>query len=119
MGRFNFEILIDDSLSKVTSAEHLKKALNKRLLSFINDYEDGAWRYQKFQSYIWDNIAQTALSERERTSLSDQGYSGLHNAAKNLRLTDKDKVGEGSEIAEIFLYGVMRHHFGALPVVPK
>ncbi len=119
MGRFNFEILIDDSLSKVTSAAHLKKALNKRLLSFINDYEDGAWRYQTFQSYIWDNIAQTALSERERTSLSDQGYSGLHSAAKNLRLTDKDKVGEGSEIAEIFLYGVMRHHFGALPVVPK
>lgn len=119
MNKFNFEILIDDSLSKVTSAEHLKMALNKRLLSFINDFEDGAWRFQKFQNYIWDNIAQTALSERERASLSDQGYSGLIAAAKNLRLSDKDKTGEGSEIAEIFLYGVMRHHFGALPVVPK
>ncbi|MHC2303333.1 HamA C-terminal domain-containing protein [Rhizobium mongolense] len=119
MGTFKFEILIDDSLSKVTSAEHLKKALNKRLLSFINDFEDGTWRFESFQNYIWDNIALTALSERERTSLTDQNYSGLLAAAKNLRLSDKDKKGEGSEIAEIFLYGVMRHHFNALPVVPK
>lgn len=27
--------------------------------------------------------------------------------------------GSGSEIAEVFLYAVMRHHFNALPVVPK
>jgi Cap4 SAVED domain len=119
MAKFNFEILIDDSLSKVASVSHLKKSLNNRLLSFVNDFEDGTWRHQKFQNYIWDNIAQTGLSERERSSLSEQGYSALQHAAKNLRLTDNDKIGEGSEIAEIFLYGVMRHHFGALPVVPK
>lgn len=119
MANFKFKILIDDSLSKITSAEHLRKALNTRLLSFINDFEDGKWRVENFQKYIWDNIALTALSERERTSLSDQNYSKLLAAAKNLRLSDKDKTGQGSEIAEIFLYGVMRHHFNALPVVPK
>lgn len=119
MGKLNFDILIDDSLSKVTTVDHLKVALNKRLLSFVNDFEDGKWRYKNFQRYIWDNIAQTALSERERASLSGQAYSELDSAARNLRLTDKDTFGEGSEIAEIFLYGVMRHHFGALPVVPK
>jgi hypothetical protein len=119
MSAFNFDILLDDSLSKVTTVDHLKAALNTRLLSLINDFEDGKWRYHNFHSYILDNVAQTALSQRERSSLSDQGYTSLYRAAKNLRLTDKDKVGEGSEIAEIFLYGVMRHHFGALPVVPK
>lgn len=119
MGKAKFEILIDESLSAVTSVDQLKAALNKRLLSLVNDFEDGKWRYQNFQNYIWDNITQTALSERERAALSDQGYSALQRAAQNLRFTDNDKIGEGSEIAEIFLYGVMRHHFGALPVVPK
>lgn len=119
MKKPNFEILIDESLSAVTSVKELKAALNKKVLSLANDFEDGKWRHKRFQSYIWDNIAQTALSERERVALSDQGYSALQQAAKNLRLTDNDKIGGGSEIAEIFLYGVMRHHFGALPVVPK
>ena len=26
---------------------------------------------------------------------------------------------EGSELAEILLYGIMHHHYKALPVVPK
>ncbi|MGV2122987.1 HamA C-terminal domain-containing protein [Agrobacterium vitis] len=119
MSKIKFEIFLDDSLSKVTSVTQLKTMLNKRLLSFANDFEDGKWCYQVFQNYIWDNITQTALSERERLSLTDQGFTALFRAAKNLRLTDKDKVGEGSEIAEIFLYGLMRQHFKALPVVPK
>ncbi|WP_159831847.1 DUF1837 domain-containing protein, partial [Novosphingobium sp. TCA1] len=40
-------------------------------------------------------------------------------AASNLRLTDKDEVGQGSEIAEVFLYGIMKNRYKALPVVPK
>lgn len=119
MSKVKFEIFLDDSLFKMTSVAQLKVAFNKRLLSFVNDFEDGKWCYQDFQNYIWDNITQTALSERERLSLTDQGFTALYEAAKNLRLTDKDKVGEGSEIAEIFLYGLMRQHFKALPVVPK
>jgi Cap4 SAVED domain len=44
----------------------------------------------------------------------------LKAAAKSLRLTDKaDVIGQGSELAEIVLYGVMHHHYKALPVVPK
>ncbi|CAN7362465.1 DUF1837 domain-containing protein [Rhizobium rhizogenes] len=119
MSKVKFEIFIDDSLSKVTSVAQLKTALNKRILSFVNDFEDGKWCHQDFQNYIWDNIAETALSQRERAAVSDQGFTALFKAAKNLRLTDKDTVGGGSEIAEIFLYGLMRQHFKALPVVPK
>ena len=114
-----FETLIDDSLSKITNVAQLKAMLNKRVLSLVNDFEDGSWLGSRFQSYLWDNIAQTALSERERLALADQSHSALVAAARNLRLTDKDEVGQGSEIAEVFLYGIMKNHFRALPVVPK
>ena len=119
MTGLSFEILIDDALAGITSASQLTSLVNKRVLSLINDFEDAKWRYLKFKSYLWDNIAQTALSQRERSSLLDQSYSSLVAAAQNLRLTDKDEMGQGSEIAEVFLYGLMRHRFGALPVVPK
>ena len=69
---------------------------------------------------MWDNIAETALSHKERDALQGQPLSLLKNAAKNLRLTDSDKdIGRGSELAEILLYGIMKHKYGALPVVPK
>ena len=115
----SFEVLFDDTLANVTSVSQLTYILNKRVLSLINDFEEGEWRYPKFQNYLWDNIALTALSENERSALIDQSHSSLVAAAQNLRLTDNDKVGKGSEIAEVFLYGLMRHRFGALPVVPK
>lgn len=117
--KLNFTVLIDDSLSKVSTLDQFSAVLNKKVLSLINDYEDGKWRHGTFQSYIWDNIALTALSQKERSALSTKTHSSLVAAAKNLRLSDKDKKGEGSEIAEIFLYGVMNDYFKALPVVPK
>lgn len=119
MTGLSFEILIDDALAGITSVSQLTALVNKRVLSLTNDFEDAEWRYLKFQSYLWDNIAQTALSQRERSALVDQSHSSLIAAAQNLRLTDKDELGQGSEIAEVFLYGLMRHRFGALPVVPK
>lgn len=119
MNGFSFDVLIDDSLTNVSTVSELTTMLNKYVISIANDFEEGNWRYSKFQSYLWDNIAQTALSARERDALIDQSYSTLISAAKNLRLTDKDAIGQGSEIAEIFLYGLMRSRFKALPVVPK
>lgn len=119
MTQIAFETLIDDTLSKITSIAQLKALVNKRVLSLVNDFEDGKWLSSRFQSYLWDNIAQTALSERERLALADQSHSTLVAAARNLRLTDKDEIGQGSEIAEVFLYGIMKHHYNALPVVPK
>jgi hypothetical protein len=118
--KFSFEVLIDDSFSNFSS-DDLEPVENKNVLSLINDFEDGSWRYSKFQNFIWDNIAETALSFRERESLANQSHSSLVAAAKNLRLTDKDKkdIGKGSELAEILLYGVMKHHYNSLPIVPK
>jgi hypothetical protein len=116
----DFEILIDESFLSITMDGELHPVENKHVLSLINDFEDGSWRYEKFQSFIWDNIAETALSHNERESLLDQSHSKLTAAAKNLRLTDKvEDVGSGSELAEIVLYGIMKHHYSALPVVPK
>ncbi|MDO5510778.1 MAG: S-4TM family putative pore-forming effector [Weeksellaceae bacterium] len=117
----NFDILIDDFLYKlnVEGAENYLKTAS--VLSLINDFEEGEWRFSKFQSFIWDNIAETALSYRERESLINKRQSTLIEAAKKLRLTDlaKDQSGQGSELAEIVLYGIMKTHYNALPIVPK
>jgi len=116
----DFEILIEDYFLHVTTDNNLHPVANKNVLSLINDFEDGDWRYSKFQNFIWDNIAETSLSHKERNSLVDQSHSMLTAAAKNLRLTDKeDDIGKGSELAEIVLYGIMKHHYSALSVVPK
>ncbi|EOG1932407.1 DUF1837 domain-containing protein [Providencia stuartii] len=116
----DFDILIDQSLSSFVTESGKDKISNNNLLSIINDFEDGSWRYQKFHRFIWDNILQTALSNQEREALIDGPYTSLALASKNLRLTDSEKdISKGSELAEIFLYGIMRHHFKALPVVPK
>ncbi|MEE4454110.1 hypothetical protein V2S85_20830, partial [Novosphingobium resinovorum] len=85
-----FETLIDDSLAKITNVTQLKDLLNKRVLSLVNDFEGGKWRHSQFQNYLWDNIAQTALSERERLALVNQSHSTLVAAARNLRLTDSN-----------------------------
>ncbi len=116
----DFEILVDDLYLKIFSDTALAPVENKRVLSLTNDFEDEKWRYEKFENFIWDNIALTALSAQEREKLTGQSRSTLRESAKNLRLTDKaGDIGQGSELAEIVLYGIMHHHYGALPVVPK
>ncbi|WP_102341249.1 MULTISPECIES: HamA C-terminal domain-containing protein [Vibrio] len=118
----DFEILIDSSFSEHCSNQNISPIHNKHVLSLVNDFEDGKWRFKHFQNFIWDNIAETSLSITERQALVDQSHSLLTAAAENLRLVDKDKtkdISKGSELAEILLYGIMKHHYGALPVVPK
>jgi hypothetical protein len=116
-----FEVLLDEAFSAVNDDASITPSANKRVLSVINDFEDAQWRYTHFQNFIWDNIVETALSSDERQNLSHQSHSLLTEAAKALRLTDKAKkdIGKGSELAEIVLYGIMKHHYQALPVVPK
>lgn len=116
----NFDILIDSSIVELSLAPDTSVYKNKSLVSIINDFEDGKWRTEKFHDFVWDNIAETALSLNERSALSARPRSLLRAAAKNLRLADSDEdIGRGSELAEIVLYGVMKHKYKALPVVPK
>lgn len=116
----DFEVIVDCSFLDIDPKTELTPVENKRLISLINDFEDGCWRYSKFQNFIWDNIAETSLSQKERESLFQQPQTLLTAAAKNLKLSDSDQdIGKGSELAEIVLYGIMKHHFGAIPVVPK
>lgn len=116
----DFEILVDDHYLNLFKETTLTPVENKTVLSLANDFEDEKWRREKFENFIWDNIALTALSAKEREKLAGKSGSTLREAAKNLRLTDKEgDIGQGSELAEIVLYGIMHHYFGALPVVPK
>ncbi|MBW7909902.1 MAG: DUF1837 domain-containing protein [Alphaproteobacteria bacterium] len=121
MSNLSFEILINDAFANLCGEENLTPIENKHVLSLMNGFEDKKWREGLFSNFVWDNIAETALSLRERNNLIDQNHTSLVQASKNLRLTDKDKdeAGRGSELAEIFLYGIMKCHYGALSVVPK
>lgn len=116
----NFDIVINRCLWKIN--QELPKSdleRNDFILSVINGFEDGKWRKSEFRKFILDNIAQTGLSAEDRENLySESPYTTLTESIKNLRLVDKDN-GKGSEIAEIVLYGIMRYHYHALPVVPK
>lgn len=116
----DFEILFDDLYLKLLAESSLTPVENKSVLSLVNDFEDHEWRREKFENFIWDNIALTALSAKERDKLIGTSGSTLREAARNLRLTDKEgDIGQGSELAEIVLYGIMHRYYGALPVVPK
>ncbi|SHF10076.1 HamA C-terminal domain-containing protein [Chryseobacterium vrystaatense] len=115
-----FEILINCSFADILTDTNLSPVNRKNIISLINDYEDSDWMYTHFQNFIWDNIAETSLSHKERESLVNNHHTLLTSAAKNLRLSDKKgDVSKGSEIAEIVLYAIMKHHFKALPAVPK
>lgn len=115
----NFEKLIDTSFVDINTNPALSPIDKKYVLSLINDFESEEWRYDKFKNYIWDNIAEVALSKSERDNLIDQSSTRLAESAKNLRLTNNDKIGRGSELCEILLYGIMKEYYSALPVVPK
>lgn len=115
-----FEVIIDSTFLELGVKPTLNPIFNKRLLSILNDFEDGHWRFEKFNDFVWNNIAETALSHKEREALQTQPSSLLRSAAKNLRLTDSDKdISKGSELAEIVLYGIMKQKYCALPIVPK
>lgn len=115
-----FDVLINSCLLDICANTAVTPKGNEHILSIYNDFEDGSWRYDKLRNFIWDNIAETALSIRERNCLYERSHSQLVASARNLRLTDSvNDIGKGSEIAEIILYGIMRRHYNALPVVPK
>ena len=114
-----FEVIVNDIFENLKLDATLTPTGNKKVLGLLNDYENGSWRFDKFQNFIWDNIKETALSHSERKALIDKGEgSVLSDAAKNLRLIETTNA-RGSEIAEIALYGIMRKHYSALPIVPK
>jgi len=116
-----FDIVIDDYFVNIISDSKTEAAENRKVLSLVNDFADGEWRYSNFQDFVWDNIADTALSFKDRQALINKPQSALRESAKKLRLTDlnKNQDGQGSELAEIILYGIMKHHYNALPIVPK
>lgn len=115
-----FKIVIDTSLIEAFVDLNRDSFSNKRICSLANGFEDGNWRIDVFLDFVWDNIAETALSAQERSALEGRPGSILRKSAQNLRLTESENdIGHGSELAEILLYGIMRHKYGALPVVPK
>jgi hypothetical protein len=115
-----FKVIIDDSLLALSIGSVKTSNSSNNLIGIVNDFEDGKWRYEKFNNFVWDNIADTALSKSEREALESKPRTILIESAKKLRLSSSvDDISKGSELAEIVLYGIMKHKFKAIPVVPK
>ena len=114
---WRFDILVNDSFMNFNlGRENIQPDDNDFLLSVVNGFEDGHWMRKNFQDFIFYNIAQIALNAEERAKCTGDSYSVLTEATKHLRLIeDKEK---GSEIAEIVLYGIMRHHY-KISATPK
>lgn len=126
---WKFDILIDDSFVNFNpNSVEITPDTNDFLISLVNGFEEGHWMKKNFQNFIYNNIAETALKAEERIKIVNDSYSCLLESAKHLRLIAKDGAdedakkkdkGRGSEIAEIVLYGIMKHHFNAIPAIPK
>lgn len=119
MAVIKFDILINNAFADICGNKDMAPINNKWVLSLLNDFEGGKWRHEKFNDYIWNNIAETALSKTERDNMIDAPMSKIKASAKNLRLVANDERGRGSEISEILLYGIMKDYYNALSVVPK
>lgn len=114
----NFDILLDECFINFNpDRTKISPDENDFLLSVINGFEDDHWLRKNFQNFIFNNIAMTALTAEERQKCIEADYSALTESAKHLRLVDDN--GKGSEIAEIVLYGIMKHHFNAISAIPK
>lgn len=115
---WRFDILVNDCFMNFNpDKDNIQPDDNDFLLSVVNGFEDGHWMKKNFQEFVFNNIAQTALNAEERAKCIGDSYSALTEAAKHLRLVE-DK-GKGSEIAEIVLYGIMKHHYKAISATPK
>lgn len=68
----DFEILINDGYVNLVQGTTLDPVDNKAVLSLANDFEDEKWRREKFENFVWDNIALTALTAQEREKLGRQ-----------------------------------------------
>ena len=117
---FIFTVMFDDELIKDYPPYDFEPIGNESLVSIVNDYENGKWRYRKFLNFVINNLKETALNEEERKAFIGKEGDVLSCAADRLRIEDnRDANSRGSEIAEILLYGLMRKYYGAIPAVPK
>lgn len=109
----DFHVIIDESLLQ----HFATAATDGSRLSVANGFEEKTWKHNAFDAFVWDNIAETALSALERENLASRPMSAIKKAAKNLRITDGDE--KGGEIGEIVLYGILKKYYNALPITPK
>ena len=46
-----FEVIVNDFFENLKQDITITQTNNKRVVGILNDYEDGKWRYDKFQKF--------------------------------------------------------------------
>ncbi len=59
---FKFSVIFDDELIKDYPPCDFEPLGNETLVSIVNDFEEGEWRYGKFFNFVLNNIKETALT---------------------------------------------------------
>lgn len=101
----NFTIILNETLCR--QYHHF-------LLSISNQFESKKWKMKNFRNFIITNLKECALTEQEKQSLANNEGEILDRAISKLRINDSS-----GEIGEIFLHGIMREYYNALPIIPK
>ncbi len=110
----DFEVLFDNLIENKDSY---------MLLSLINDFESGMWKIDDFTDFILSNMAETALTFKEREALGEKASNNIRTCCKRIATIQKNDTsknkGEGGEFGEAFLHGVLKKYYKAFPVNPK
>ncbi len=61
-----FNIHLNKSLKEFCPDIDFEIINGREVLSVANDFSDNKWQFQKFQNFIYNNIAQTALSKKRK-----------------------------------------------------
>jgi len=109
-----FRVIINYFFRDINNTPNLSPIENKKVFGLANTFEAGDWEYKKFYDFLLTNIAETALTKKERDDLYDDYGTLLRKSAEKLKLSEDD-----GEIGEILLYGIMRNYYNAISVVPK
>lgn len=117
-----FKVVIEDDWIVENRNEQTEFPSNHHTLGICNDYEDRDWRIKKFMDFLCNCLSDAALTRQRENELVAQSahYSILIESFQNLKkCLEVRSAGDGGEIAEILLYGIMRKYYGAIAAVPK
>lgn len=87
------------------------------LLGLVSDEESGETSISAAQKFVLRNLLKACLSSQELADSLASEHDLMKLAAEHIRVVGGN--GKASELAEIFLYGVLHEYFGCLPACSK
>ena len=89
----DFDILLNEAFVNICLDTAICPIDKSSLLSVVNGFEDGKWRMNVFRNFVFNNLAETGLSAREREALADIRHTAVTNSKNSvLRIAFIDQL---------------------------